>query len=722
MLLSFLLLFISQLSLAEPTWKVSLKDADIRVFISQVADMTQKSFIIDPRVKTKVTVMSNSDMTSQAVYELFLSVLSVHGYAAVPSGDFIKIVPASGVKSDNLPLKINGQLKSSQEIVTRVIQVKNTPALELIPILRPMVPQYGHLAGVVSANALIISDHEDNIRRIEQIIGELDAAESEEYEIIQLKDAWVGNVLDMLTSLTPIDTSKSTKKTPETATARVKVVADENANRLMVRGDAKARAKIKALVAKLDTPLANGGGSTKVIRLRHAEAAQIATILQNLVAQKQPEEGKPVTETQIQADETLNAIVIKGDPNDISSMEQLVAQLDLRRAQVLIEAAVVEVSGDIGESLGIQWAALDKDLNTPAVGINFSNLGTNLNTVISSLATGVPTGGLGDGITIAGGERSSNGSTGYGALIQALANASNTNLLSTPSIMTLDNEEAEIVVGQNVPFITGSTTNSQNGTANPFQTINREDVGLTLQVTPQINEGDVVRLQVMQEVSAVVPSAEGINSADLITNKRSVKTTILADEGETIVLGGLIQDDFTDSESKVPILGDIPIIGRLFKSQRRSRVKRNLLIFLRPSIVRNKKRLREITKRKYKYIREIELNIGGNGLFEFAGERKVPELPVDENEVFSKSQESPVEQEVRDDKTDVSEDSMKMNSTSIDSMQESEQSSDMNSNGVSQSDTTDSLFTIDSPAPSKGKTVSQDESTNDQVYMEQIEQ
>lgn len=624
---------------AAPTWKVSLKDADIRVFVSQVADMTQKSFIIDPRVKTKVTVMSSTEMRAEEVYELFLSVLAVHGYAAVPAGEFTKIVPAAGVKTDSLPMRPE-LTPTSQELITRVIQIKNTPALELIPILRPMVPQYGHLAGVVSANALIISDHQDNISRIERIIDQLDEADNEEFEVIQLKDAWVGNVIELISSLTPVDTSTGSKKGSKSATARVKVVADERANRLLVRGERNARDRIKAIVKQLDTP-SNHKGSTRVIRLRHAEAPVVAEILQSLLAQGNGAEGDSQTKTQIQiqADESQNALVVRADPTDLSIVEEIISDLDVRRAQVLIEAAVVEVSGDVGEALGIQWAAIDSDLTSPVVGVNFSNLGTNLNGIISSIA-GVSVPSIADGITVAGGKSRDDGS-GYGVLLQALANASNTNLLSTPSIMTLDNQEAEIVVGQNVPFITGSTTTGQSGTSNPFQTISREDVGLTLQVTPQINEGDVVRLQVLQEVSAVVPSAEGINSADLITNKRSIKTTILADEGETIVLGGLIQDDFTDSESKVPVLGDIPLLGRLFKSQRRSRVKRNLLVFLRPSIIRDSETLREVTERKYSHIREIEIDVSGDGLFRLVGSKNSLDLPEQMNDIYSRSQVAP---------------------------------------------------------------------------------
>ncbi len=622
---------------AAPTWKVSLKDADIRVFVSQVADMTQKSFIIDPRVKTKVSVMSTAEMNAQEVYELFLAVLAVHGYAAVPAGEFTKIVPAAGVKTDNLPMRDELNPKS-QELVTRVIQVQNTPALELIPILRPMVPQYGHLAGVVSANSLIISDHQDNIARIEKIIKQLDAADSEEFEVIQLKDAWVGSVIELLSNLTSVDTGAA-KAGATASTSRVKVVADERANRILVRGEKKARDHIRSIITRLDTPT-NHSGSTRVIRLRHAKAADVAEMLQNLLSQStnKSAENQQITEAQIQADESQNAIIVRADPSDLSVVEEIVSQLDVRRAQVLIEAAVVEVSGDVSEALGVQWASVNANSSTPVMGVNFSNLGTNLNSIISAVA-GLSTPSLSDGITIGAGDV--DGSSGYAVLLQALASASNTNLLSTPSLMTLDNEEAEIVVGQNVPFITGSTTTTSNGTSNPFQTISREDVGLSLQVTPQINEGDVVRLQVVQEVSAVVPSSENINSADLITNKRSIKTTILADEGETIVLGGLIQDDYTDIESKVPILGDIPLIGRLFKSQERSRVKRNLLVFLRPTIVRNRDTLREVTQRKYNHIREIELDVSGDGLFKFVEAGSDFSLPEDPNQIYIKSQNRP---------------------------------------------------------------------------------
>lgn len=623
----------------EKTWKVNLKEADIRAFISQVSDITGYSFVVDPRVKGKVTVVSNTAMTKEDVYALFNSVLNVHGFATVPSGSVIKLVPNQTAKQNSIPLRQDREIEG-EELVTRVIPIVNTPAIELVPILRPLIPQYGHLAGVASANALIISDHSSNIKRILDIIDRLDTAESEELEVIQLREAWVGDVVDLLQNLEPVESGKKSGRSARSSAAKVTVVAEERTNRLIVKGEKSARARIRALVVELDQP-SKFSGATKVIYLRHADAMKVAEILKNMESERKgggrgKKENQAAERTNIQADDTLNALVIRAQPSEMAWMEEVVRQLDIRRAQVLIEAAIVEVSGDDSDALGIQWASLNQ--NGGVGGISFSNLGTNLNGVISAIAgsssgTTAPV-GLADGITIGGGERNSAGDSGYGALLQAIASSSSTNLLSTPSIMTLDNEEAEIIVGQNVPFITGSTTNTNAGTTNPFQTISREDVGLTLKVVPQINDGDVVRLEVEQEVSSVVPSTEAVQSADLITNKRSIKTTILADDGETLVLGGLIQDDFTDSEQKVPLLGDIPVVGRLFKSKTRTNVKRNLLVFLQPRIIRETAQARAVTDEKYGRVRTIQLEIdkSGNIFNLFRPDNK--RLPVDEADLL----------------------------------------------------------------------------------------
>lgn len=600
----------------EDAWTVNLKEADIRAFVSQVSDITGKSFVVDPRVKGKVTVVSKSSMSEKEVYKLFLSVLNVHGFAAVPSGRVIKIVPSTTAKQDSIRKCRN---VNSDEMVTCVVPIKNASAIELVPILRPLIPQYGHLAGVASANALIVTDHSSNLKRIMDIVDSLDQSGSEELEVIQLQDAWVGDVVKLLESLEPVETGGKSKRRSKVA-GRVTVVAEERTNRLIVKGEKSARARVRSLVAELDKP-SQHSGTTKVIHLNHAEAVKVSEILLNLVQPSGAGAGgskggganNASRDLNIQADETLNALVIRAEPSKMMEIEAIVRQLDVRRAQVLIEAAIVEVSGDIGNALGVQWGKLDKGLAVG--GVNLPTTGQlNLNQIIGAIGGGAPP-ALSNGITLAAGDTNEAGDEGYGALLQALSSASSANLLSTPSIMTLDNEEAEIVVGQNVPFITGSLSTGNNGVANPFQTISREDVGLTLKVIPQINEGDVIRLQVEQEVSSVVTSTEAIQSADLLTNKRSIKTTILAENSETIVLGGLIQDDVSESELKVPVLGDIPLLGNLFKSKRRSNVKRNLLVFLRPNIVRERGDAQAIADSSYDKVKKVYLELDDQGNF-----------------------------------------------------------------------------------------------------------
>lgn len=586
--------------MAAQTWTVNLKDADIRAFIRQISDMTGYTMVIDPRVKGKVTIVSNASMGKDAVYEMFLSVLSVHGYAAIKAGDVIKVIQQNEIKQQ-------GGNKASrdkgEQVVTRVLQIKNTAAMDLVPILRPMVAKYGHLAGVKSANALIISDHAANIERIREIIRSLDSSGAEELEVIQLKDAWVGDVVTMLESLDPSKVSKG--KSSDRMGGSIRVVADERSNRLILKGEKTSRERVRKLIEKLDQP-SSVISSAQVIRLQHADAKKLAELLKGLMsdnADPKAKGGKPSSKASIHADEDLNALVVRAEPSVMGEIKKIIAELDIRRAQVLIEAAIVEVSGSSNEALGIQWAVADLDGNSgPAFGTNFSNAGQSLTSLVTGVAAGTPA--LAEGATLALGKEV-NGAVTFGAVIQALEAASNTNLLSTPSIMTLDNQEAEIIVGQNVPFRTG--TESSSSTSNPFTTITREDVGVTLKVTPHIHDGKLLRLEVEQKSESVAEEAVS-GQADLITNKRSIKTVILAEDGETIVLGGLMKDDFTTSESKVPLLGDIPFIGALFRSQKESRIKRNLMVFLKPTIVLNKVDASAITKKKFSGFKEFSVS------------------------------------------------------------------------------------------------------------------
>jgi general secretion pathway protein D len=487
-------------------------------------------------------------------------------------------------------------------MITKVITIKNTPALDLVPILRPLVAKYGHLAGVKSANALIISDHASNINRIEQIIDRLDKSGSEELEVVQLKEAWVGNVVTMLQSLDP-DKVAQGKGSRGSGAGSIRVVADERSNRLIIKGEKTARERIRKLIEQLDKP-SYFSGSAKVVRLKYADAKKLAELLKSVMSDGESSGGKDANKAKgkasIHADEELNALVIRAEPSILKEIDDIINELDVRRAQVLIESAIVEVTGDVTDSLGFQWAVGDTD--NPVAGTNFGNAGQSLSQIATSVAAKTPA--LSNGLTL-GGFKETNGQVDFGVIIQALESESNTNLLSTPSIMTLDNQEAEIIVGQNVPFLTGSTSSSSN--SNPFTTISREDIGVTLKIKPHIHEGSELRLEV--EVSAEsVANTTVQGQADLITNKRSLKTMILAADQETIVLGGLISDDITEIESKVPLLGDIPLLGWLFKSKSTQHVKRNLMVFLRPTIVLDKQKAIDLTHDKYNGIWEFELS------------------------------------------------------------------------------------------------------------------
>lgn len=587
----------------EQNWQVNLKDADISAFIGQIADITGKSFVIDPRVKGKITVISTESMDQEAVYELFLSVLEVHGYAAVPAGDVVMVVQQNSVKQKGRDLEEEIR-DNSGELLTKVLPIKNTPALDLVPILRPLVAKYGHLAGVKSANALIISDHASNITRIEQIIDRLDKSGSEELEVIQLKEAWVGNVVTMLQNLDP-DKVAQGKGGPGGAAGSIRVVADERSNRLIIKGEKTARERIRRLINELDKP-SYFSGSAKVIRLQYADAKKLAELLKNLMSDTESagtgkDANKVKGKASIFADEELNALVVRAEPSLLKEIDDVITELDVRRAQVLIESAIVEVSGNVTDALGFQWVAGQTD--RPVGGTNFSTAGNSLNDIAAAVASPTPAGALANGLTL-GAFSQKNGEIEFGAILQAIESESNSNLLSTPSILTLDNQEAEIVVGQNVPFITGSTSSSNN--ANPFTTITREDVGVTLKVKPHIHEGKALRLEVEASAESVATtSVQG--QADLITNKRSLKTMILANDGETIVLGGLISDDVREAEDKVPLLGDIPLLGWLFKTKRTEHIKRNLMIFLKPTIVLDRVKSSEITRDRYNGIWSIDI-------------------------------------------------------------------------------------------------------------------
>lgn len=614
-LLALLLPLMSMAHAQDGTWRLNLKDADIRAFVTQVADITGYSFVVDPRVKGKVTVLSSAPMNKDEIYDLFLAVLQVHGFTAIPGQDVIKVIQQVDAKQ-NAEVLDRFDTVPSEQLMTRVIAVNNANALELVPILRPLVAKYGHLAGVAAANALIVSDHAANIQRIENIVRDLDSPAEYEVEVLQLQEAWVGDMVTLLQELAPDELGRSGAGE---GARKFSVTADERSNRLILRGDKNFRDKMRNLIRQLDQPSATGG-TTKVVRLKHADSENLVEILQGVMGEvvREAEGGGSgggggsgrsgrSSGFSVFADEGLNALVVRGEPSMLQEAEMIISQLDVRRAQVMIEAAIVEISDDLGQDLGVQFALGDESgSSTPVIGTNFNNVGRSIGDVLSAiLSQSAITPAVG-GVTIGAGQRNRDGVT-WGVLLQALSTSAAANLLSTPSIITLDNQESEIIVGQNVPFRTGQQGTTGDGLSNPFTTIERRDIGLTLKVTPTISADGLVRLVVEQTTESIGDSIE--NASDIITNKREIKTTVLADDGETIVLGGLINEDFRINTSKVPLLGDIPVLGRLFSSTSESRIKRNLLVFLRPTIMLGKEEAVAVTTDKFNGLWEVNLGV-----------------------------------------------------------------------------------------------------------------
>ena len=656
-----LMAMVSTASYAQ-TWKINLRDADLTAFINEVADITGKNFAVDPRVRGNVTVISNKPLNKAEVYDLFLGVLNVNGVVAVPSGNTIKLVPDSNVKGSGIPYDAK-QRATGDQIVTRVIWLENTNPNDLIPALRPLMPQFAHMSAVAGTNALIVSDRASNIYQIETIIRNLDGTGQNDIEAVTLQSSQAEEMIGLLESMSSTGAARDLKG------SRVRIVADTRTNRIVLKGDTATRKRIRQMIEMLDVPTADRLGGLKVFRLKYASAKNLAEILQGLVTgQAVASSSNSNTSSSsnnnnamnyssgsssntssggsssiatpsinlgggsngnnqnsitsfnangvsIIADDSQNALVVKADPQLMREIESAIQQLDIRRQQVLIEAAIIEVEGNDADQLGVQWAL--GDLNSGIGLINFSNVGAS----IAQLAAGYVTSGaagaaskLGTGTSLILGDykEGADGSRKlYGALIQALKSKTKSNLLSTPSIVTMDNEEAYIVVGQNVPFVTGSVSTT-GGTANPYTSIERKDVGVTLKVVPHIGADGTVRLEVEQEVSAVQPKGE---AQDLITSKRAIKTSILAEHGQTIVLGGLISDNSIYSRQSVPGLGALPGIGRLFRADAKSNEKRNLLVFIHPTIVGDSQDVSRLSQQRYSQLYSLQLAMDQDGTF-----------------------------------------------------------------------------------------------------------
>jgi general secretion pathway protein D len=622
------------------------KEADIRQIVEAVGEVTQKNFIIDPRVSAKVTMLSSTPMSPDAFYEAFLSILQVHGYVAVTSGDLIKIVPDATARQYAGPLG-SSRAAGPDDVITQVIQVQNVGAAQLVPILRPLIPQYGHLAAHPGSNMLIISDRAANVTRMLSIIRRIDQSNDEDVEVVRLEHASAAEIVRIMTALTQQPRSDGVP-------VSTSLVADARTNSVLIGGDKSERLRLRALIAHLDTPLEDGG-DTQVRYLRYADAEELATKLQqHFTAQIQSAAGQAAAtgaaanSVSVWADTQTNAIVINAPPKMMRSLMQIVDKLDIRRAQVLVEAIIVEVIADRTSELGVTWAVEGAGSNTPIGATNFPDFGPGVVQVGGAAGSGGqvdPSSLIGEGITFGLGRISDSG-VSFATIIRALNGDADTNIISTPSIVTTDNEEATLNVGQEVPFVTGSFSNTGTGTGgavNPFQTIQRQQVGVKLSITPQINEGDSMLLTISQEISNIASSAAG--AVDLITNQRIIETTVIVDDGEILVLGGLLEDTLRESEQSVPFLGRIPVLGNLFRSRKTDKVKTNLLIFIRPKILRDSTQTATETNAKYNYIRDVLEGSRGTGVQLMPGEERTTLPALGESEQQEQQQEQEQEQE-----------------------------------------------------------------------------
>ena len=612
------------------THTLNLKEADIQALIATVSEITGKNFIVGPNVSGKVTVVSAHPMKPDEIYDVFLSVLRVHGYAAIPSGSMIKIVPEAMAQQDGSGGLNGTHGHEPDELVTQIVPVKHVSATELVPILRPLMPQGAQLIAHPGSNSLVISDRAGNVGRIASIIERIDTVSDAGVEVIPLQHASAAEVARTMAQLVGDNKADLVGDAP-------KVFADERTNSILLSGGKSGRLRMRALVTHLDTPI-NDGGDTQVVYLNYANAKDMVPILQGVAATltgdvqpgKSAAAGAPGagaagangSTATIQAHEGDNALIISAPPAVFRSLASVIRQLDIRRAQVLIEAVIAEVADETANELGVQWQLPLSDHAVGGTNFNGTSAGNNILAATAGLnGSGGPAITVGNGlalgyldtITVKGKKLLS-----LGALVNALRSNGKNNILSTPSVMTLDNQEAMIKVAQEVPFLTGSyatntgTSGSTNtsGIGNPFQTIQRKDVGLTLTVTPHINSGDAVRLDLHQEVSNLLPPVQG--AVDLVTNKREVKTTVLVKNDSLLVLGGLISDNVKDSVQKVPGLGEIPLIGNLFRYRSNDHAKQDLMVFLHPRILKDAVTEASVSEEKYNFIRSEQLQMREN--------------------------------------------------------------------------------------------------------------
>ncbi len=621
-LLAFIIVAIcySVLATAAPDDKVSLNfvNADIEEVVKAVSQITGRNFVVDPRVKGTINIISSTPVAAPLAYDILLSTLRMQGFAAVEAGGMTKIMPEADAKlyvSSAL-----GKRGSSESLVTRVYVLKYESAAQLVPVLRPLIAPNNIVVAYPANNTLVVTDYASNLKRIEQIVDAIDQPSKTGTVIIPVKRASAIEVAQTINRL--LQEGVAGAPGGADSSQRFVLLADARTNNLLLRTENQEKLdRVRELVEKLDTDTGTQG-NIHVVYLKNAEAVKLAQTLRGVMSGDTSSlatsggsaspAGSPASVSagstssapsgggMIQADATTNSLIITAPSNIYNNMRAVIDMLDVRRAQVFVEALIAEVTADKAAELGIQWQGAGATSNGDLVagGTNFGGSGTNIIGIGTSIAAGTaPTIGTGFNVGVVRGGN-------LGLLARAMQTDADANILSTPNLMMLDNEEAKIVIGQNLPFITGS----QNGTAanpNPFQTIERKDVGLTLKIKPQISEGGTVKMVISQEVSSV---QDLTNPAGVITNKRSLDTTVLVDDGQTLVLGGLIQDQVSKGEYKVPLLGDIPILGWLFRYETRKSSKTNLMIFIRPSVLRTAKASQSLSQDRYQSMSKLQVD------------------------------------------------------------------------------------------------------------------
>ncbi len=630
---------------------LNFSNAEIEAVTRTMASIIGRDIVVDPRVKGTISLSTEQPVPPQVAYENFLGLLRLSGYTIVDSGGLLKVVPEADAKLQGGPVSV-GTAPAGTQLVTQIFRLTHESANNLVPVLRPLISPNNTINVSPGTNALIITDYADNLQRIGRIIAALDIASSADVEVLPLRHTLAADLAPVVQRL--VDASggptgpAGSPGSPGSGDAgtRTTVIAEVRSNTLLVRAPNAARLHlIRTLVERLDaSPTAGTTGNLHVVYLKNADATRLAVTLRAALAglggagagvpaqgltggtlggpgaaqtgAMQAAGGSPATGTisptaapstggQIQADPATNALVITAAEPQYRQLRAVIDRLDTRRAQVFVESLIAEVNADKAAEFGFQWQNLLGGINSSDIGVggtNFTTGGANIIGLSQGAASGntLPSPGLNLGAV-----RQVNGTYVLSALARFLETKADGNVLSTPNLLTLDNEEARIVIGQNVPFVTGQYTNattSSTGSVNPFQTIERRDVGLTLRVRPQINENGTVKMQIFQEVSSVQPGSVNSTSG-LITNKRSIESTVLVDDGAIVVLGGLLQDEYAGNEQKVPGIGDMPLLGRLFKSETRSRKKTNLMVFLRPVVVRDAARGDALTLDRYELMR-----------------------------------------------------------------------------------------------------------------------